>query len=462
MPFSGNRGTPRSTLQRTTSATPATAAARIFETGDAERRRRQSAAASAFVAQEGQYGVSDDGGRREHPSGGPAQRRVGEIVDRIVGDRDRAAGAEELDHQALEAEQAGQRDHERRKPETGDQQPLDGAEHGGGDQRSADRPPPGPGQVRLDEERRDGRADAGDEAERQIDLAQQKHEDLAHADQHEHCPLHQQIDEISGGEKARVLHLKDDGDQRHAEHDRQHAALSGENPRPERAKIGVEALAGCVGDDRRAHRRGLFDVVLRQRPSKGLRLFNRLAAFGRGADRPRRPSSRHQFDDASRIEPCGVALGDRPPQAQDDDAVGDGEDVVEIVGDHDDGEPMVGQAPHKLENLLRLRDAERRGRLVEDDELRVPHDRFRDRDRLALAAGERGDGLADGAQRGDAEARQGLGRRPLHIVLVEQAAAKPLAPEEHVLRRRRDCRRARGPDKRPRCRGRTRHADRGS
>ena len=94
---------------------------------------------------------------------------------------------------------------------------------------------------------------------------------------------------------------------------------------------------------------------------------------------------------------------------------------------------MVGQPPHKLKNLFRLRDAERRGRLVENDELRVPHDRFRHRDRLALAARERRDGLADRTERGDAEARQRFGCGPLHVVLVEQAAAQPLAPEEHVL-----------------------------
>ena len=41
-------------------------------------------------------------------------------------------------------------------------------------------------------------ADAGDEADRQIDLAEQQDEDLAHAEQHEHRALHQQVDEVAG------------------------------------------------------------------------------------------------------------------------------------------------------------------------------------------------------------------------------------------------------------------------
>ncbi len=55
-------------------------------------------------------------------------------------------------------------------------------------------------------------------------------------------------------------------------------------------------------------------------------------------------------------------------EAQDGDPCRDLEDVVEVVRDEDDGEPLVGQPPDELEHLLGLRDAERRGRLVEDDE----------------------------------------------------------------------------------------------
>ena len=53
------------------------------------------------------------------------------------------------------------------------------------------------------------------------------------------------------------------------------------------------------------------------------------------------------------------------------------EDVVQVVRDEDDGEPLLGQPLDELEHLLGLRDAERRGRLVEDDELGVPLHRLR-------------------------------------------------------------------------------------
>ena len=84
---------------------------------------------------------------------------------------------------------------------------------------------------------------------------------------------------------------------------------------------------------------------------------------------------------------------DVPTEAQHGDPVGDLEDVVEVVRDDHDGEPLLAEPPHELEHLLGLRDAERRGRLVEDHDSRVPHHGPRDGDRLALAAGEGRDAL---------------------------------------------------------------------
>ena len=86
------------------------------------------------------------------------------------------------------------------------------------------------------------------------------------------------------------------------------------------------------------------------------------------------------------------------------------------------------------EHLLGLRDAERGGRLVEDHELRVPHHRTRDRDRLALAARERRNRLADRADRRHAQRLQRLGRLLLHHRLLEPLEEiVRLAPEVHVL-----------------------------
>ena len=112
----------------------------------------------------------------------------------------------------------------------------------------------------------------------------------------------------------------------------------------------------------------------------------------------------------------------------------DREDVVQVVRDEHDGETLLGQARDELEHLLGLGDAERGGRLVEDDEPRVPHDGAGDRDRLALAAGERGDRLPDGANRRDGETLHRLCRARLHLGLLEPLEeVVRLAAEVHVL-----------------------------
>ena len=96
--------------------------------------------------------------------------------------------------------------------------------------------------------------------------------------------------------------------------------------------------------------------------------------------------------------------------------------------------PCSASRAIEVEHLLRLGHAERRGGLVEDHDARVPEHGARDRDRLPLAARERGDELPHRAQRRDREALHGLGRALLHLRLVEPLEdVVRLAPEEHVL-----------------------------
>ena len=64
----------------------------------------------------------------------------------------------------------------------------------------------------------------------------------------------------------------------------------------------------------------------------------------------------------------GVEARDVLAEAQDRDAVGDLEDVVQVVRDEHDREALLGEPAHEVEHLARLRDAERGGRLVEDHE----------------------------------------------------------------------------------------------
>ena len=121
-------------------------------------------------------------------------------------------------------------------------------------------------------------------------------------------------------------------------------------------------------------------------------------------------------------------------EPQHGDPVGDLEDVVQVVRDQDDGEPLLGQPLDELEHLLRLRDAERGGRLVEDHEPRVPHHRAGDGDGLSLAARKGRDRLPDRADRRHGEALHRLRGLGLHHRLLEPVQpVAGLAAEVHVL-----------------------------
>ena len=148
---------------------------------------------------------------------------------------------------------------------------------------------------------------------------------------------------------------------------------------------------------------------------------------------PSRAPHRHEFDDALGVELRGFAGADHLAEAQNGDAVGDCEHVVQVVRDHDHGETLIGQPPDQLEHLLRLGDAERRGRFVEDHQLRIPHHRLRDSDRLALAAGQRRDRWR--TERNVATRRRAsvpVAARSMSSSF-KQSPGKPFAPEEHVL-----------------------------
>src|SRR3954467_1146017 len=107
-------------------------------------------------------------------------------------------------------------------------------------------------------------------------------------------------------------------------------------------------------------------------------------------------------------------------EAQDDDAVGDLEDVGEVVGDDDDRVAVLAQALDQREHLGRLPHAERRGGLVEHDDLGVAEQRARDRDLLALATRHRAD-LGPDVGDGHREVREQVVGLLLHRRLVELA-----------------------------------------
>ena len=132
-------------------------------------------------------------------------------------------------------------------------------------------------------------------------------------------------------------------------------------------------------------------------------------------------AGRDELDDLLVVHRPRVDLGDHLAQVQDRDVVGDREDVVEVVADQDDREPLLGEAAHQLEDLLGLGHAQRRGRLVQDDQLGVPQHGAGDGHGLPLPTGQARDDLPYRLDRAHGQAREGLDRALLHGGLVQHA-----------------------------------------
>ena len=109
--------------------------------------------------------------------------------------------------------------------------------------------------------------------------------------------------------------------------------------------------------------------------------------------------------------------------------------VVRVVGDEHDAQAGVPRRRGVLEHDTGLLDAERRGRLVEDQHPGAEVDRPGDRHALPLAAGERADRLVDVLD-DDAHLAQLLVGDPLHVLDLEAASGhacrRHLGAEEEV------------------------------
>ncbi len=187
--------------------------------------------------------------RDEHEHEDPTRERadVGarDVVDRVVLDRDRPAFAEDLQEYPLPEEEAGERDDERGQTDPRDDRSLEHADSRAGEERGRNCRIPGPAVGRAREVGHDHPAEAGDEPDREVDLAEEQDEDLPHRQQAEDRSLDEQVDEVAGGQELVVEGLEQDRDQDHPCDDRQDPALAGLEPR----ERGSEVLADGVSRD---------------------------------------------------------------------------------------------------------------------------------------------------------------------------------------------------------------------
>ena len=120
---------------------PGDAEAGDLQHGQAGRRRDQAARAPARLVHPRSYAEQTDDHDHDDPARGRSEVAAREVVDDLVVDRERSALAEDQEHHALPAEQAGQGHDERRQPDPGDDRALDRADRRAGEQRDdASRP----------------------------------------------------------------------------------------------------------------------------------------------------------------------------------------------------------------------------------------------------------------------------------------------------------------------------------
>ena len=118
--------------------------------------------------------------------------------------------------------------------------------------------------------------------------------------------------------------------------------------------------------------------------------------------------------------------------AEDGDAVGEGEDFVQLVGDVDARDALRAQVAEDREEDLHLVLGERGGGLVEDEDARVFAQRLHDLDELLFPHAEMRDGRG-GVDR-DLEAPQQRARVAMHARPVDERPPARLGAEEDILR----------------------------
>ena len=174
-------------------------------------------------------------------------------------------------------------------------------------------------------------------------------------------------------------------------------------------------------------------VAARRRAARPRRRRSQPATSRSRGLRVRKTWSGRPFSTISRYSSDGleqlvvVAVGDDPAVVEHDDLVGQ-RDRREAVGDHERRAPRHRLASASLISLLG-RGVDRGGRVVEDQDARVGQQRARDRQALALAAGERQPALADArvvalGQALDELVRPARAARPLDLLGASRRRAR--------------------------------------
>ena len=123
-------------------------------------------------------------------------------------------------------------------------------------------------------------------------------------------------------------------------------------------------------------------------------LQNRRAGLGNGDVHIGHPVTQHGLDSAFVVEIARFENGGNLPVAHGHNAVGDAPDVRHAVRNVEDGDTAFLQPIDEGEEAFRLRDRQRRGRLVEDQEFGLVRHGARNGDQLPVGNAEIGNRAA--------------------------------------------------------------------
>jgi hypothetical protein len=96
-------------------------------------------------------------------------------------------------------------------------------------------------------------------------------------------------------------------------------------------------------------------------------------------------AAHHQLGELLLVGILGGDVGRHLTPAHDGDLIRDGQDLPQLVGDEDDGRPLIPQLFQHLEQMIRLLRGQNPGRLVQDQDAGAAIERLEDLDPLLQA-----------------------------------------------------------------------------